>query len=138
LGYSFVEQMSRASGAFRGVRLGCLIFEVSGRSVENDVPFGRVRTDDAFVADPSRGGSYVGIVVELGLVAVVLVRVVVDVGVGEDLDPGAIPLDDDDLVAWGDERDFFGVGVRCDVDICGMHNGGGRRFGVVLCLTLTF
>ena len=132
LGDTLVEEVRGEGGSLGGVGLGGFVFKVGGGAEEDGVAAGGGGADDALVANPSGGGGDVGVFAELGFVGVVLVGVVVDVGVGEDLDPGAAALHDDDLVAGGDEGDLLGIGIGGDVDVGVVEDGGAVGLVIVL------
>ena len=69
------------------------------------VAVGRLRRHDAPVLNPAgcRHGRVVGGELRLA-VGITLVR---RVGVGEDLHPGSVVVDDDHLVPWSDDGDFL-------------------------------
>ena len=122
VGDAMVEEVGLGGGVLRGAGPGGGLFLGGGSAEEDSVARFRGGADDALVANPAGGRGGVLILREVGLVRVVCF--VFDIGVGKDADPGTAALDDDDLMPGGDERDALSVGVRGDIDVGVVQDGG--------------
>src|ERR1700760_4310183 len=130
--------MSRTRSSLWRVWMRCLVFEVCRRAEQDQVAAGCSWPNDAFVTNPSRRRCHVGIVAELGLVAVIFIRVIIDIGVREDLHPWSIPLENDYFVPWRHQRNFLSIRIGGNIDICIVQYRSARYFVIVLGLLLGF